>query len=537
MAENNSDGVKKKMVEATQSSPAPVDVDTQWNLTTGITPLKDPELEKSEIVKETEQVQEAVKQTEEDLNTINEKEIETAKENKEADLDRIEEQAKQKEEIITSTADKIQQQEDETRARLEEEKNQQIDLLEEREQVAKDTAEAERKRLEAEAEMQRIKNERAIVEARANIEIERQQSAWAYQKIGLWFSSGIINQSQQIATEGIQRIAEIKAQMNYNQAVLWVEQAKVNASLRNIELEYSSLINDTISNYSNKIDDLDMSTEQRLAQVQSDLLATQQEKDNRTDAILKEYRDNVNGLERQHINDVLNIKKEWLNLAKQMDSIVKQEQSIAGNKINSAIEMWTWFGKSELEKNKMLREAGLTGLDGVNIEKKFVNDGMLNRIEEIMPKWYVIDEANKIKIRRSINDLLDTGYSMDEAVRIGADRVLTQTDEYKEGEKVKELTSDVQIKKLKDALKPKLWSTAPKIIDKIYNEDGQRVYVYDNWDTAKVVESVPWGGKRILSGQKPSSWSKSSTMEFLEAFTSGALDEEKLTSWVWSLAQ
>jgi hypothetical protein len=67
------------------------------------------------------------------------------------------------------------------------------------------------------------------------------------------------------------------------------------------------MINQTISSYSDKLDTLDMNAEKRIQETNRNLLLNSQQKEEKIDNILKDYRKEKNDLERQHIDDMFKI--------------------------------------------------------------------------------------------------------------------------------------------------------------------------------------------------------------------------------------
>ena len=277
-----------------------------------------------------------------------------AEANKTTDISLAEKQAQETADLLKRQNDALAIKEAQTKTRLEEEKQSELDNLKKKQSLEEEMANAEREKLSAEAEYQRIQNQNAIIEANKNIEIQRQQSAWAYQKLWLWFSSWIINQSQQIATDWIAKIAEIKAKMNYNEAMTWVEQSKINTQLKQIEIEYAWLINTTISSYSDKLDDLDTNAEKRIQDLTKNLLLNNQQKDTKINEVLKEYRNQKTTLERQHIDDMMKIQDRWFTYQKEVEAQVEKQKEVKLTNLSEELLNWTlaWMSAIEISKRE-----------------------------------------------------------------------------------------------------------------------------------------------------------------------------------------
>lgn len=191
--------------------------------------------------------------------------------------------------------------------------------------IARDSALLEEKKasetayLKAQQEKQRTDNAEAIRQAKVQVEIERQQSAWGYNKIGLGFSSGIINQSQQIATEGIVKIAEIKATMT-------MQEAQMTAKIADVEFNYANLVNKTIDTYTDKIDSVKKDMKTRINETNQNLLKNSYQRKTEIDDIKQWAIEEKRKSERQHIEDIQNVKQQGIEYLKDIQQSVANYQ-------------------------------------------------------------------------------------------------------------------------------------------------------------------------------------------------------------------
>lgn len=377
----------------------------------------------------------------------------------EADQKRVEEQATENELLIKQQELESKKRDEERKIKLEQRESDEINRLRREEDLNKRIAETERKKLEASQEFQRIKNENAIIEAKADIEIQRQQSAWAYQKLWLWFSSGIINQSQQIATNGIAKIAELKAKMNYDEAITWVEMSKINLEMERIWVEYSNLINSTINSYSDKLDDIDANTEKRIQEVNRNLLLNSQQKEDKIASILSWYRKEKNDMERQHIDDMFKIQDRWFAYQKEVENAIQQEKAIAREAMNTSLLTGWWFKKTTEEKIKILRKAWFDSSELQNIEESAKNDKVNGIVSELMPSDYFLKIDDRINIDGRIEEYIKSWYSLDKASRIATEEYLSNDPIYIREKNIRDLKQKVDLRALNSRLNPSGWSS------------------------------------------------------------------------------
>lgn len=206
--------------------------------------------------------------------------------------------------------------------------------------------------LEAANELQRTENIEALRQAKIDTEVSRQQSNWAYNKLGLWFSSWIINQSQQIATDWAVKLATLKVQANF-------QEAKIQAKIATIEYNYSSLINGVIDKYSDKNDELRKSIKDRVNEVNKNLLKSNFEKNKEISTIEKEARSTIRDYERQHIEDIQKIQDRWIELMKGVQESIEQYQNRELTKLDWMVQNGTIMQMSQADKVKKERELWL----------------------------------------------------------------------------------------------------------------------------------------------------------------------------------
>jgi len=356
---------------------------------------------------------------------------------KKADEERAKKHADDTANIIKTWDDWINKIEVDRKDRLEWERTDEIARLADERDLTAKNAELNLQALEAKWEYQRIQNQNAIVQANAQVEIERQQSAWAYQKLWLWFSSGIINQSQQIATDWIAKIAEIKAKMNYEEALIWVEIWKIGIEIDKINLEYNWLINKTISVYSDKLDDLDIAAEKRISEQTKNLLLNSQQKEDKIAGILNKYRTDKTDLERQHIDDMIKVQDRGFQYQQTIELAVERKENIGRTKINDRLKDGSLFTMSDLELEQLAMWAGQNITQMKALKKTAIASWVSTTATSMLWSDYIIWEIDRNKINMKVDTLIQWGKTLQEATEIATKEVLSQTQEWKDIQNVK----------------------------------------------------------------------------------------------------
>lgn len=292
--------------------------------------------------------------------------------------------------------------------------------------------------LKAQQEKQRLDNAEAIRQAKVDVEIERQQSAWGYQKIGLGFSSGIINQSQQIATEGIMKIAEIKANMT-------MQEAQMTAKIADVEFNYANLVNSTIDTYTDKIDSVRKDAITRINETNQSLIKNTYDKKTDVDKIKEWARAEKLKAEQQHILDIQWVKDKWVEYLKDIQSSVQEYQKRELTKLDTALTNGTIVNMSPQEIAQ--KEASLW-LPAGTIEAQMntsIAQWLNAQITELT--WVATMPLNPALIGEVKSEMKNRGMTWDEAVKLVVSREAVNNPELAQMISDKENTLSLEEKK------------------------------------------------------------------------------------------
>lgn len=371
-----------------------------------------------------------------EIEWLKDKELWTLEEQKKSTEEQIKATADLKEDILNDTRNLFTDQVGDRITSLETQQTEQVDYLKSSADLAKEVQAQDKKKLEAAAELQRIKDERAIVQANAQIELDKQKSAWAYNKLWLGMSSWIINESQRIATDWIAKITEIKAQMNYNERLLDVETAKINLEMEQIQLDYNNQISSTINKYSNRIDDMEDSVETQILDTQNNLLLNADEKDAKITELLNQYRTDKDWLERQHIDDMLWIKEKWLEYAKEVEVQLEKKKVKDLENLSQAVVNWR---TASMTQEEIYTEEDRLGLPRWTIYQKqteMVMGNMREFVDNTIWKDFIINNPDFIQVEAE--KLMKQWQTLEQATRTATANYVKNTTEYKSMSKLKQ---------------------------------------------------------------------------------------------------
>ncbi len=458
-------------------APSPVEMQTNEQIKPGVEPSVDTggwELEDGTTIT-AEQVAADKKKAEEELNasslgaaswlqdTLSEQEawLEAQKDQNLADAQTAQKEDTANAEALASEQKKSleeqgaenKRRETEIAAELEASKELALEKLQFEQAQAKRQADIDREALQVEKDALKQANEQALVNAEAETIKNSWQSTIAYRRLGLAVSWAIVQSWQEITNQWIQKILQIKAKMNLDERKFGIEDKKINQAYSDAIQKYTFEINDTINNYAEKANENKSSFINKYNEIAGNLRMSSLEKKQNIDKINQAYRAEKRTLERQYIEDTIATKERMVTNAERIERIKRENENEAKTKIQTAIASGAWHLKTPLEKERMLRQAGLDSVDWRAIEEKTTGDEIVRKVQEVMPEEYVLDFITKNKIRDVTNDLLKSWYSLDVAVDKATSEVLKDTEEYKRWQRVRALSLREKEAKLAKSIK------------------------------------------------------------------------------------
>lgn len=368
----------------------------------------------------TEQIRDDVAQIPENIREIEEQEVQRAEEDREfrdQEIDRTEEFFDNKSQIEEQNRQRIEESEQRVRGLIEERNQRDTEQL--REQKA-----SELERLEREKEVQSVRDKQAIIDAEKAIEVNKQQSAWAYQKLWLNFSSGIINTSQQIATEWATQIAWLKVQANYNQADIAYKASQ-------IEFEYTSEINNMIDTYTDAQLELEQSVQNRIYEAQKNTLLDEESKQTRISELEREYRNSTRERENQIRAETERLRDKSIERSIQLQSQLQQEEDRNRVEIESKISTWQWSNLSVEQKNKQAKKAWLTVEEVDRMSWGVIWAGSIQYAKSIIGDDFMFSPNELSSIKADANYYSSIWYSLEEATNLATNKIIQSNPRYK----------------------------------------------------------------------------------------------------------
>lgn len=408
-------------------------------------------------------------------------------------IDKIEDNAEARKALQEEYSAKLEESESRVRERLLEREDRDRASLEEQKV-------AEIEKLDRARELQAAKDKEAILAAEKQIEISRQQSAWAYQKLWLAFSSGIINTSQQIATDGAAQIAWLKVLANYNQADIAYKASQ-------IEFQYTAEINKMIDKYTDDQLTLEASVRDRIYSEQENRLKDDAEKEEAIMLLERELIETTRAREDDIRKETERLRDKVIERSVQLKAELRQEEEYNKMEIDRLVTTGLWAWLSGEEKIKRAKAAWLSPEEVDRISSGSIWSWAINYSQEILGKDFMFSVNELSKIKETANYYLWMWYTIDEATNIASGIVLQNNSRYKSLQNLRQLQETADAKWLSLKYTPEGSSTPkafqPKKTDLFMDVDGIVKAVYPDWIARPIYEEDTRTQLEQISSPKP----------------------------------
>lgn len=342
-------------------------------------------------------------------------------------------------------------------------------------------------------EEQRLKNQIAEKEAEQKIDVAKQQATWAFNKLWLGFSSGIILEVQRIATRWANELALIKVT-----GAKFLADTKV--AVAKLEQWYASEINRTIDKYT----DISIASEQnsikRIANTQNNLLLNSQQKQKQIDSITSDFKSETRKIEddmraeQERMADKLI--KQTFTLQGELTAQQNQEKTVINNQFNSG----AWFNLTESQKWIQLTKAGLGLEEGKAMENTLFSKTITKEVASVVWNNVTLTWNDRKSIQNLATSYMEWGLVFAEANKRATLDYIANVPRLAQVKKIQDA-------KLKAALAPKSVTTATAPL--LSNEDRDAfLAAWGSLTQLDELEEFGWVEAAIkwLELKKSSSW-------------------------------
>lgn len=281
--------------------------------------------------------------------------------------------------------------------RIQKEKEEQVKVLQARQDAEKN---------ESMANIAYVESSNAAAENDTRIanEVALMQSGTLMAKLGLSLSTAGITQAQQIYTQWVYRLAELKTRNSYNVAKLKNDFAKV-------EFDHTTAVNKIITDAEKDSFNIRQDLSKSIYEIKLSMVKNKLEKQESTNKIMDDYIKAKEDLEKGFME-----KLNWVNKALEEKvtsqyNILKTKETYANTKITTAVTSGTWSTLPLSQRAQLEQEAWLPA---GTVEKQ-INAQIGESIFKIL--WDSgITEGEYVKIIQSARNLMETWISLETAV-------------------------------------------------------------------------------------------------------------------------
>ena len=318
--------------------------------------------------------------------------------------------------LYKATDEKVQWLEKEIQTLIDERKWRDVADLEAKKQSEIDA-------LKAQQELEKFKNEQTIKQAAKQVEVDKMRAAWAFNKMGVWFSSAAISTTSKIAIDWADKIAWLKLQAASNESGFAKDIAQM-------EFSYTKEINSTIDKYTDASINLKNQSIKRVYELQNNLLLSEKEKNDEINKIKDTLKKEVRQQENDLYAEMERLRDKQLEQVQMLEQQLIQQENTAKGKINDLIASGNWNKLSPIEKSKYLKQANITEAEANQSIKSTIYSSAYNLIQSTLWKDYLPSVAQMDNIQSEVERMMLAWRTMEEAINIATNRLIKSTPQY-----------------------------------------------------------------------------------------------------------
>ena len=259
-------------------------------------------------------------------------------------------------------------------------------------------------------EEQKLTNDLAIQDAEVKIETAKQQATWAFNKLWLGFSSGIINEVQRIATRGANELALTKVKGAKMLADTKVEVSK-------LEFQYASEINWMIDKYTDVQIGNKQNSAQRISDTQNNILMNSKQKEDAINKIKDEYKTETRTIQDDMRKEQERLADKLIGQTKTLEQQVSYEQNEERTSINRQFDNGTWFTLTPRQQWEQLAKAGLWLEEGAAMENTIFGKSITKEVDTALGGKVTITWADRWNIQNLSKNYMQGGLVFEEATK------------------------------------------------------------------------------------------------------------------------
>ena len=356
------------------------------------------------------------------------------------------------------------------------------------------------------AALQQQKDDDAIKEAEAQIELDKQRAAIAFNKLWLSFSSGIILQSQQISDNASLKIATLKVQASFNET-------KAAVDLNKLQLEFARDVNSTIDKYTTIQLNNKKEIAARINETKTNLLLTNKQKEDAISSLEDKYFQDKRKTEDDLKKEQERLSDRALAQTRQLEADFLNVQNVWKGRINDLLTNWAIYNMSDVEKKALADKAWISMNELNGVQQNAISSEIIKSWALIMWEDYIISWTDRAKILDKTNSLLKAGKTLQDASQIAAKEVLSQTEDFKKQQELSALSVKEKEAKLKSSIAKyySTWATSTtwykfKWSDMVKTIWEEWQIFFTNRVNGDTIEATQDGTQVITVGQWPSTF-------------------------------
>ena len=294
--------------------------------------------------------------------------------------------------------------------------------------------------LEASKAQQRLVDEENIRQHKITVEVERQQSAWAFNKLWLAFSSWIILQSQKIAQDWAYQIARLKSDLVKNQT-------SIEKDIIQVQNDYTSMVNDNINKYNDLVADFKRSAIDRINTITLNKLANSEDLLKEKKSIADDFRKTITDLEAQFRNDQRVLADDAVKNAEAIRINSDRIKNERLEKLGWELASWNLSRMSATDIAKLEQELWLSQWEIQSKVTTWITSAIRGELDKIAWKDYYPENMNELV--RKVNEEMKAWRDFQTALNTVMSREKTSNPNIKKAVEEKKVKDNLDAEKLK----------------------------------------------------------------------------------------
>lgn len=292
--------------------------------------------------------------------------------------------------------------------------------------------------------LQKEADDKAVEQAKVDMDVAQQQANWAMWKLWITFSSYAVWQTQQIANKWALAIAQLKVTANNNQNIWTTYLNDIRQKTIDLETSYTQSINETINNSATAMLWVKESAYNAIDAINNNRLLNQKDKAEAINKITQQYRDDKSKSLTDFYVKTKEISQDHIDNATAISNQIQIWNKVQLDKLNQDVMNGNFSKMSALDKAKLEKQLWMSEWTIDLMIKAQTTKSIRESLQSAIGKDYLpsLDYINSLSTQ--VKWLMDTWMGLEEATNAIIWKALPQNADYQKAKEAKKSSIDQQ---------------------------------------------------------------------------------------------